>query len=200
MTLRARARGDRGVSEVVSYTLMFALGATALGFSMQMFVDTQQHGARISTAQQANGLGQATAAAVQDAALVAHQAPNATFNTTIELPEVFTSHNLTVHLSVPGEPDRSQTASWTDFWDPTVSPGCPTDPKVLVSTQDSELDATVRLGNQTTAHATDSSCLILDTEEKVTSALDSFRVVYEMDDGNPTGNDRPTISLQPPKR
>lgn len=185
------ARDDRGVSEVVSYTLMFALGATALGFSMQMFVDAQEHGARISTAQQANALGQATASSIQDAAQIAHQAPNATFNTTITLPESVASHNLSIRLSVPNEPDRGS-GNWGTFWEPD----CPTSARIVVSTHDTELDAEVRLGNQTTAQATSSSCLILDTEDSVTGSLDAFRVIYQMDDDHPAGGDRPMISLE----
>lgn len=179
--LRRRLARDDAVSEVVSYTLMFAMGATALTFSMEMLVDAQERGADIATAKQVNQLGQATATLVQDAARAAHNAPNATFSTKITLPDTMAGRNYTIRLHVPGGSS------------PTPSPTCPTNAEVHVASGTEDIDKTVRLGNLTTGEVLPGTCLVLDTSETVSSSDGALRVRYER---APT----PTITLDSANR
>lgn len=207
MTRLARSlRRDDGVSEVVSYSLMFALGAAALVLSMDLFVDTQEHGARIASAQQADRLAQVTGTTVGDAATVAHAAPNATFESTVDLPDAFRNRNFTIQLFVPCEPDPDTSPSdWDDFWNvesggwssPSGCPAndeCPVNAEVHVATSEEDIDATARLGNRTTAQVQATNCLVLDTQVSITESAGSFDVTYELAGGTPTitlaANDR----------
>ncbi len=178
---RSLARDD-AVSEVISYTLMFAMGAAALTFSMQMLVDAQEHGADIATAKQVNQLGQATTTVVEDAARAAHNAPNATFTTKITLPDAMEGRNYTIWFHVPGEPDPvGSPSSWSSFWQPS----CPTNAQVRISTGDDQIEETVRLGNLTTGEVLPGTCLVLDTTETVSSSSGALGVRYERG-SNPT--------------
>jgi hypothetical protein len=193
----SRGGPDEGVSEVVSYALMFALGAVALTVSMDMFVDAQERGATIAAAQEASSLAEVTGTTTSDAATVAHATANATFATTVELPQRLQGTNFTISYRVPCEPDPSDTNEWEDFWDvnngPWSSPtGCPTNtdcpvnPEVHVSTSDEDLDATTRLGNRTVGQVTKDRCLVLDTQAEVSASARSFDVSFEDDGGWPT--------------
>lgn len=164
---RRRLARDDGASEVVAYTLMFAMGATALAFSMEVLVDTQEAGAEIATARQVNQIGQMTSTLVHDAARAAQSAPNATFTTSVNLPGTLQGQNYTIRLFV-----RNQTA------DPS-SPPCPTNPEVHVASGVEDVGATVRLANLTTSEVLPGTCLALDTDRTVASSADALRVKYE---------------------
>lgn len=198
---RSLARDD-AVSEVISYTLMFAMGAAALTFSMQMLVDAQEHGADIATAKQVNQLGQASTTVVEDAARAAHSAPNATFTTTVTLPDAMEGRNYTIWFYVPGEPHPRSDSNdcWVDFWSSTdLSPcgdthtGCPTNAEVRISTGDDQIEETVRLGNLTTGEVLPGTCLVLDTTETVSSSSGAVAVRYER-------GSNPTITLDAANR
>jgi hypothetical protein len=193
----SRGGPDEGVSEVVSYALMFALGAVALTVSMDMFVDAQERGATIAAAQEASSLAEVTGTTTSDAATVAHATANATFETTVELPQRLQGANFTISYRVPCEPDPSDTNEWEDFWDvnngawssPAGCPAntdCPVNPEVHVSTSDEDLDATTRLGNRTVGQVTKDRCLVLDTQAEVSASARSFDVSFEDDGGWPT--------------
>lgn len=196
----SRGGPDEGVSEVVSYALMFALGAVALTVSMDMFVDAQERGATIAAAQEASSLAEVTGTTTSDAATVAHATANATFETTVELPQRLQGANFTIGFRVPCEPDRAtQQAQWEDFWNTTdensgYSAGsgcpapddCPVNPEVHVATSDEDLDATSRLGNRTVGQVTKDRCLVLDTQAEVSASARSFDVSFEDDGGWPT--------------
>ncbi len=197
---RRLARDDEGVSEVVSYALMFALGAIALVFSMDVLVDAQDQGSEIAAAQQVNAIGQATATSITDAARAAESSPNATFETTLEFPEPVQSHNFTIHLDVPDEPDPdAEPQGWEDFWHPEKDGGCPVNPSVRVATGDERITSTVPLDNRTTAQATSNWCLVLDTQETIDASDGGLTIRFERTDLH--GNERlPVITMTPADR
>ncbi len=196
-----RIKNDEGVSEIVSYTMMFALGAIALVFSLDVLVDAQHQGNDIAVAQQMNDISQATAASLLDAARAAETSPNATFDTTVTFPATIQANNFTLRLSVSGEPtptddDCDTGQEWRCFWHPDPAhDGCPKDPVLHVSTGDQDLDAHVPLSNRTTAQATANACLVLDTSRTVTSSAGAMTISYERKTLH--GHELPVITMKP---
>lgn len=189
--LQRRLARDEAVSQVVSYTLMFGLGAVAMTFAMEVLTDAQEAGQDLAAAKQINQIAQMSGTLVQEASRAGHAAPNATWATEVALPPHVQGHNYTIWLHVPNEPDPSD-ASWDDFWD--ASTGCPTNPELRVSGTDTQLSATVRLSNLTTAEVVEGKCLVLDTQETVSSSAAALRVEYS------DAPNRPTIRLEPANR
>lgn len=204
------ASNDEGVSEVVSYSLMFALGAIALVFSMDVLVDAQEQGSRIAAAQQLNAVGQATATGITDATRAAETSPNASFESTINFPERIQAQNFTIRLTVPDEPAYGSAAcdtgsEWRCFWHPGQAhdnqdeAGCPSRPTLHVSTGDNRLDAEIPLDNRTVSQATSDACLILDTQNVISSSAGGITIEYDRMEIH--GHDRlPVITMRPPHR
>lgn len=194
--LGRRVANDEGVSEVVSYTLMFALGAIALVFSLDVLVDAQDQGTEIATAQQINDVSHATTASLLDAVRAAETSPNATFETTLTFPATIQANNFTLRITVPDEPDYDDDPAWRDFWGPSNE--CPQDPVLHISTGDEDLNTHVPLSNRTTAQATTDACLVLDTNRTVTSSAGGMTVTYERQTLH--GHKLPVITMKPTTR
>lgn len=183
--LGKRLARDDAVSEVVAYTMMFGMGAVALTFALEVMTTTQEQGGEIAAARQMNQVAQVTGTLVEQAATSAHQAPNATFQSSVALPEQFAGLNYTIQLVVPNEQN----------WDPPPwRPSCPKNPKVRVVTSDEQFNADVRLSNQTVSSVADDQCIVLDTSSTVHSSDRNIRVTYEW-----TAN-YPTIRIEPSNR
>lgn len=177
--LRLRLARDDAVSEVVAYVMMFGMGAVALTFSMEIMTDAQQRGTEVATGRQMKQVAQVSSTLIEEAARAAHTAPNATFETTFELPSTIGGQNYTIQLFVPNKPG---TVSW--------SPPCPTNPKLRVVTADEQLNTEVLLSNRTTGELTEGQCLQLDTDSTVHSSDPHLQVKYEW------GTDHPEIKIE----
>lgn len=193
-----RVMNDEGVSEVVSYTLMFGLGAIALVFSLDVLVDAQDQGTEIAAAQQMNDVSQATAASLFDAARAAEASPNATFETKLTFPANIQANNFTLRITVPGEPAYDDDPAWRNFWDPQND--CPKNPTLHVSTGNQDLDAAVPLSNRTTAEATSDACLVLDTDRTVASSAGGMTISYERKTLHGGSEKLPVITMEPTTR
>ncbi len=178
---------DDGVSEVVAYIFMFALGAVALTFSLDVLVDTQETGSEIAASIEVKEVAQVTASLIERAARVGQTAPNASYNLTYELPanQHVRSYNVSIRMTTPQAPD------------------CETQPEVFVITDDAALNTTVPLSNLTTHEPVvdgsgDVVCELVegsfDLEGSFHSSAAAVRVKYERT-AEPTAE--PRIVLEP---
>lgn len=159
---------DDGVSEVVAYIFMFALGAVALTFSLDVLVDTQETGSEVAAGIEVKEVAQVTASLIERAARVGQTAPNASYNLTYELPanQHVRSYNVSIRMT------------------PAQAPDCLTQPEIFVITDDAALNTTVPLANLTT-HEPDGSggCTLAEgsfhLEGSFHSSAAAVRVKYE---------------------
>jgi hypothetical protein len=101
---RRRLARDDGATEIIGYVFMFAIGAMALVFAMDVLTDAQERGNDVAAAKQAEQLGQVTGSLVEQAARVGSRAPNATYVTHYELPDTIGEANMTVEVTTSNVP------------------------------------------------------------------------------------------------
>lgn len=176
--LRHRWARDEAVSEVVAYTFMFALGAIALTFAMQVMVDTQEAGAEVAAAQQVNQVGQVTATLVEQAGSLGQTAPNASFVRDFQLPRTIGGNDYTVSFSS------------------TSTSTCPKEPRVHVQTLDEDLSESFPLANLTSLdfdkNPNAEECLELAGEFHSSSGVARIKYNWSADPKQPG----PTVWLQ----
>lgn len=175
---RARLRRDDATAEVIAYVFMFAIGSMALIFSMEILTDAQERGSDLAAAQQADQVGQLTASLVEQAARVGQSAPNATYATAFQLPDVVGPHNMTIRL------DRTLRTGGS-------AGDCDFKATVHVHSGDEQIATSVTLGNVSTIEI-NGQCLRL--QGSVDSSAQSATVRYMDSASSGSG---PTIAILP---
>lgn len=174
--LRCRLARDDAVTEVVAYVMMFAIGAMAMVFAMEVLTDAQRRGNDVAAARQADRFGQVTASLVEQAARVAETSPNATYNSTYALPDVIGDHNLTVQVS------RDQISGGS---------GCQFRTTLHVFSSEQQIETSFQLGNVSSIEI-QGDCL--EFSGSIDSSAEAGQVRYERSQA--TGS-TPTIFLEP---
>lgn len=174
--LRRRLARDDAVTEVIAYVMMFAIGAMAMVFAMEVLTDAQRRGNDVAAARQADRLGQVTASLVEQAARVAETSPNATYNSTFALPNVIGNHNLTLELTK--EPISGGT-------------GCQSRTTLHVFSRDEQIETSFQLGNVSSIEV-QGACL--EFSGSLDASAQAGQVRYERSAA--TGS-TPTIFLEP---
>jgi hypothetical protein len=180
---RKRLRRDDGTTEVIAYIFMFAVGSTALVFAMDVLTDAQRRGNDVAAAQQADQLGQLTGSLVEQAARVAQTAPNATYESTYQLPTPVGNNNMTVQVQRTLREGAEYSAADCDYA-----------ATVHVHSGDEQVSTSYKLGNVSTVRI-DGECLRFEGELDTSAQAASVR--YDP----PTETDaEPTIVLEPTTR
>lgn len=174
---RRRLARDDATTEVIAYVFMFAVGSMALVFAMEVLTDAQTRGNDVAAAKQADQFGQLTASLVEQAARVAQNAPNASYETDFQPPSPVGNHNLTVEIT------RTQLPGGTG--------ACPYEATVWVHSNDEQVATRFPLGNVSTVQIQD-QCLRFEGELDTSAQAASVRY-------DPAGEDyaAPTIVLEP---
>lgn len=180
---RRRLRRDDGTTEVIAYIFMFAVGSMALVFAMDVLTDAQRRGSDVAAAKQADQLGQLTGSLVEQAVRVAQAAPNATYETTYQLPTPVGNNNMTVEVQRSLRQGPEYSADDCDF-----------EATVHVHSSDEQVRTSFPLGNVSTVRI-DGQCLRFDGE--VDTSAQSATVRY---DPPAETNAEPTIVLEPTTR
>lgn len=177
---RRRLARDDATTEVIAYVFMFAVGSMALVFAMDVLTDAQTRGNDVAAAKQADQFGQLTASLVEQAARVAQNAPNASYETDFQPPSPVGNHNLTVEITRTGVDGVS---------DPSID--CDYQATVWVHSTDQQVATRFPLGNVSTIEIQD-QCLHFEGELDTSAQAASVRY-------DPAGEDyaAPTIVLEP---
>jgi hypothetical protein len=172
-----RLRNDEGATEVIGYVFMFAVGSMALVFAMDVLVDAQQRGNEVAAAKQAEQFGQLTGSLAEQASRVAQTAPNATYNTTFDLPNPVGA-NMTVTINRELLPNGT-------------AADCGFEATVHVRSGDQRVSTSFPLGNVSTVEI-DGDCLEFKGELDTSAQAASVRY-------DPPGKTHaaPTIVLEP---
>ena len=141
MTRTPARRRDDAVGELISYIFMFALGAIALSFAINVLVDARETSDEIAAATQLKQAGQIVAGNLQEAVRVANAAPAATYNATYELPTAIQGRAYAIDIVPSGTNCQRQ--------------------DVVVTADDHLASAVIPLGNASLTEVSPGVCLTL---------------------------------------
>lgn len=175
---RRRLARDDGVTEVIAYVFMFAIGSMTLIFAMEILTDAQSRGNDLAAAKQADQLAQVSASLIEQASLVASNSPNASYSTTYSLPDMVGDNQLSVDVTKSLRSGGS-------------SGDCDYAALLHVRSTDEQISTEIPLGNVATVKI-EGECLAFSGE--VDTSAEAARVRYERSAA--TGG-TPTIFLEP---
>lgn len=182
---RDRLRRDDAVTEVIGYVFMFAIGAMALIFSMEILTDAQERGNDLATAQQADRIGQVAGSLVEQAARVAQESPNSSYETKFKMPDaVGQQFSVEVTRTLREDPASSPPT----YYNPR---DCDYRATLHVRSTNEQVATSFPLGNISTIQI-DGDCL--EFRGEVDTSAEAAMVRYER---SADTNARPVIFLEP---